>query len=170
MPFQISLTEHRDDGTVLPLLVGEISIDMPSLLFAYELQLLVEGGCVDCSRFTWSGDPAADLVHVFAQLKWSPFTPVAPGAVLRFRIEQEGDFLLETQPVRDPRAFLADVLAGSSMSDQSESELLAALLWDAPVVEACRYAASIGWGIHSGDRQPRPPRIAQTSSLGLAVS
>jgi hypothetical protein len=149
MPFQITLTEHRSDGTLVPLLFGETDADMPTLLFAYNLELMVYGGCVDCTRFDWVGDAGDDLVRVFAGLTWRPFDELSPGAELRFRIEQRGDFLLETRPHDDPRPLLADVLADSPTSGVSELQLLGALIDDAPIIEACGYAVACGWGMRS---------------------
>ena len=149
MAFQIALTEQRRDDTVVPLLFGETTVDMPTLLCAYNLELMVDGGAVDGTRLSWVCDAAGDLVRVFSDLTWRPFEELPPGAQLRFRIEQQGDFLLETRPHQDPRPLLADVLAGSPTSGMSALDLLGALLWDAPIVEACGYAASCGWGIRS---------------------
>jgi hypothetical protein len=149
MTFQITLTEQRRDDTVVPLLFGETTVDMPTLLCAYNVELMVDGGSVDCTRLSWVGDAGGDLVRVFADLTWGPFEELSPGAQLRFRIEQQGDFLLETRPHDDPRAMLADVLADSPTSGMSELDLLGALLWDAPIIEACGYAACCGWGIRS---------------------
>jgi hypothetical protein len=149
MTFQITLTEHHDDGTAVPLLLGETHADMPTLLFAYNLELLLHGALVDATRFRWEDAAGDKLARVFAGLTASRFEKLTPGAQLRFRIEQQGDFLLETRPHQDPRPLLADVLAGSRTSGLAELDLLACLLWDAPVEEASSYAAACGWGIRS---------------------
>ncbi len=149
MPFQITLSEQRTDGIVVPLLFGEASVDMPTLLFAYNLELMVAGSCVDCTRFSSAGDAEAELLKVISGLTWGSFEELSPGAEMRFRIEQPGDFLLESSPRQDPRPLLADVLAGSPTSGTSGLELLGVLIWDAPITAACRYAASCGWGMHS---------------------
>jgi hypothetical protein len=169
MTFQITLSEHRTDGTVVPLLFGETDIDMPTLLFAYNVQLMVLGGCVDCTRFAWSGDPAAELVRVLAQLTWNPLNEATAAGELRFRIEQEGDFLLETRPSQDPRPLLADILTGSLTSERSELELLMVLFLDAAVVEACRYAAATGWGIDSFVWLPSISELIPEADAGLVV-
>jgi hypothetical protein len=149
MTFQITLTEHHDDGTVVPLLLGETHADMPTLLCAYNLELLLHGGLVDATRFRWEDAAGDELVRVLAGLTWGWLEELRPGGQLRFRIEQAGDFLLETRPHRDPRPLLADVLAGGPTSGLAELDLLACLLWDAPVEQACSYAAACGWGIRS---------------------
>ena len=87
MTFQITLTEQRRDDTVVPLLFGETTVDMPTLLCAYNVELMVDGGSVDCTRLSWVGDAGGDLVRVFADLTWGPFEELSPGAQLRFRIE-----------------------------------------------------------------------------------
>jgi hypothetical protein len=147
--FQITLSEHRSDGTVVPLLFGETDADMPTLLCAYNLELLLHGGYVDCTRFCWEEAAGDDLVRVLAGLTSGSTEKLCRGSELRFRIEQEGDFLLETRPYADPRALLGDVLADSLTSGMSGHHLVGVLLWNAQVVEACSYAASCGWGRHT---------------------
>ena len=79
-----ALNRNRSDKSTVELLSGETNADMLTLLFAYNLELLVAGGCVDCTRFGWVGDASDDLTRVFTDLAWRTDEQLAPLAELRF--------------------------------------------------------------------------------------
>lgn len=85
MAFQITLTERHGDEDARLLLSGSTDVDVPSLLFEYNVALLRNASMIDASMFPSIDDVGETLVDEIAGLIWRPVSDLAPGAGLLFR-------------------------------------------------------------------------------------